>query len=69
MIEGSAWARLVRAIEVHEPVLPALRPYLLRLRSLIAEHSDVARRDVRRRRAARVRPRSVRRTRRSSRAA
>ncbi len=47
--ESEAWNWLLRAVEVSEPFLPALRPYLAQLRSLVAEAPLPASRDLRRR--------------------
>lgn len=73
MNEWSVWARLLRAVVANEPVLPALRPHLVRLKSWIAESQEAAPRDLRRRRALRSRggnpSRTARRARRSSRPA
>lgn len=70
MHDWSAWTRLVRSLEENEPFLPALRSYLLSLRSLIAEAREMAPRHLRRRRALRWRrpaaSRVARRVRRSS---
>lgn len=52
--ERSAWSRLLMAVAANEPVLPALRPHLQRLRGLIAEDPAPASRALRRRRAVRA---------------
>jgi hypothetical protein len=70
MNDMSAWVRLLRAVVANEPALPALRPWLLRLRSLIADPQEPAPRELRRRRTLRFLggspTRSARRARRSS---